>query len=58
MIKSQIGLGILSLPSIMGTLGLVTGLLCIVAIGIIMTCECGPLGVGPVRPTNAQGRTT
>lgn len=38
MIKSQIGLGILSLPSIMGTLGLVTGLICIVAIGVIMTC--------------------
>lgn len=42
MLKSQIGLGILSLPSILGTLGLGTGLICIVGIGIIMTCELMP----------------
>jgi len=39
MLKSQIGLGILSLPAILGTLGLGTGLICIVGIGVIMTCE-------------------
>ena len=39
MIKTQMGLGVLSLPSILGTLGMVPGLICIFVIGFMATCE-------------------
>lgn len=39
MMKTQIGLGVLSIPSAFDTLGLVPGVLCLVAIAII-NCWC------------------
>lgn len=37
MIKAQLGLGVLSLPFVLSTLGMVPGILCIIAVGIIMS---------------------
>lgn len=45
MFKSQVGLGVLSLPSILGTLGMGPGLICIVVIGIITTWGDYMIGV-------------
>jgi amino acid permease len=36
-LKSQIGLGVLSLPNALGMLGIVPGILCLLAIAAIMT---------------------
>jgi hypothetical protein len=36
-LKSQIGLGVLSLPNALGMLGIVPGILCLIAIAGIMT---------------------
>lgn len=37
MVKAQLGLGVLSLPFVLSALGMVPGILCIIAVGIIMT---------------------
>ena len=38
MFKSNVGLGVLSLPSILSTLGMGPGLICIAVIGVMTTC--------------------
>lgn len=40
MMKAQVGLGVLSLPATFHTLGLVPGVIVLVVIGALWTCEC------------------
>lgn len=39
MLKAQVGLGVLSLPSTFHTLGLIPGVIVLVVIAILWTCE-------------------
>lgn len=39
MMKAQVGLGVLSLPATFHTLGLVPGLIVLVVIAVLWTCE-------------------
>lgn len=41
MTKANLGLGVLALPSVFATLGMVPGILCIIAIQTIIACESG-----------------
>lgn len=43
MTKANLGLGVLALPSVFATLGMVPGILCIIAIQTIIACEYGRL---------------
>lgn len=39
MFKTQVGLGVLSLPSVLHTLGIVPGTITLLAVGALSTCE-------------------
>ncbi|OJD37901.1 amino acid transporter [Diplodia corticola] len=45
MMKTQVGLGVLSIPSVFDTLGLIPGVICLIAIGIITTWSGYMVGV-------------
>ena len=45
MMKTQIGLGVLSIPASFDVLGLITGMLCMIAIAIITTWSDYIIGV-------------
>lgn len=45
MMKSQIGLGVLSIPSTFDTLGLIPGLICLLAIAVITSWSDYMVGV-------------
>jgi amino acid permease len=45
MVKTQIGLGVLSIPSVLDTLGMGPGLVVVVAIGVITTWSNYEIGV-------------
>jgi amino acid permease len=45
MMKTQIGLGVLSIPSAFDTLGLIPGLICMLAIAVITTWSDYMIGV-------------
>lgn len=49
MMKTQIGLGVLSIPSTFDKLGLIPGVLCLVAIGGITTWSDWIIGVFKIR---------
>jgi amino acid permease len=45
MMKSQIGLGVLSIPTAFDTLGLIPGILCLLAVAVITTWSDYMIGV-------------
>ena len=47
MMKAQVGLGVLSLPATFHTLGLVPGLIVLVVIAVLWTCESKRLRCAP-----------
>jgi Amino acid permeases len=49
MMKTQIGLGVLSIPAAFDTLGLVPGVICLVAIAVITTWSDYMVGVFKLR---------
>lgn len=55
MMKTQFGLGILSIPSALNTLGLVPGIICVVAIGGVTTWSNYMIGVFKLRHPDVYG---
>ena len=55
MMKTQLGLGILSMPSILDTLGLIPGILCIFAISAITTWSNYIVGAFKLRHPDVYG---
>ncbi|KAJ4252443.1 hypothetical protein NW762_011044 [Fusarium torreyae] len=52
MMKTQIGLGVLSIPATFDALGLITGILCLLAVGVITTWSDWVVGVFKLRHRN------
>ncbi|KAM0548854.1 hypothetical protein ACHAPJ_009710 [Fusarium lateritium] len=52
MMKTQIGLGVLSIPATFDALGLIPGILCLLAVGIITTWSDWVVGVFKLRHRN------
>lgn len=55
MMKTQIGLGVLSIPSAFDTLGMVPGLICLIAIATITTWSNYIVGVFKLRHRAVYG---
>ncbi|KAL6362268.1 hypothetical protein LRP88_04346 [Fusarium phalaenopsidis] len=55
MMKAQIGLGVLSLPSAFNTLGIIPGIICLLAIGIIITWSMDIIGVFKLNHPEVYG---
>lgn len=55
MMKTQIGLGVLSIPAAFDTLGIVPGVLCLVAIGAITTWSDYMIGVFKLQHREVYG---
>lgn len=55
MMKTQIGLGVLSIPAAFDTLGLVPGVLCLIAIATITTWSNYIIGVFKLRHREVYG---
>lgn len=55
MMKTQIGLGVLSIPAVFDTLGLIPGVICLVAIGAITTWSDYIVGVFKLRHREVYG---
>lgn len=53
--KTQIGLGVLSIPAAFDTLGIIPGVLCLVAIGAITTWSDYIIGVFKLRHREVYG---
>lgn len=53
--KTQIGLGVLSIPSAFDTLGIVPSVLCLAAIGVITTWSNHIVGVFKLRHREVYG---
>lgn len=49
MMKCQIGLGVLSIPATFDALGLIPGVICLVAVGLITTWSAWIVGVFKLR---------
>lgn len=55
MMKTQIGLGVLSIPSVFNTLGMIPGMICLVVIGIMTTWSNHIVGVFKLRHPEVYG---
>jgi amino acid permease len=55
MLKTQIGLGVLAIPSVFETLGLITGVICVLVIGSMITWSNYMVGVYKMRHPNVYG---
>lgn len=55
MMKSQIGLGVLSIPAAFDTLGLVPGVICLLAVGIITTWSDYMVGIFKLNHRSVYG---
>ena len=55
MMKSQLGLGVLSLPASFDVLGLIPGIICLVAIGAITTWSNYMVGIFKLRHREVYG---
>jgi amino acid permease len=55
MLKAQVGLGVLSIPSVFNTLGLIPGIICILLIGGITCWSCYMVGVFKLRHPEVYG---
>lgn len=55
MMKTQIGLGVLSIPSALNTLGMVPGVICLCAIGAMSTWSDYIVGVFKLRHREVYG---
>jgi hypothetical protein len=55
MLKSQVGLGVLSIPSVFDTLGLIPGVILVLVIDIMATWSCYMVGVFKLRHREVYG---
>lgn len=55
MTKSSIGLGVLSIPTVFDTLGLIPGIICLIAVGTIITWSGYVVGVFKLRHPEVYG---
>lgn len=55
MTKSSIGLGVLSIPTVFDTLGLIPGIICLIAVGSIITWSGYVVGVFKLRHPEVYG---
>lgn len=55
MIKTQIGMGVLSIPSVFDTLGMIPGVICLCAIGTITTWSDYIVGAFKVKHRHVYG---
>jgi amino acid permease len=55
MLKAQVGLGVLSIPAVFDVLGLIPGVICILAVGGIVTWSCYMVGVFKLRHREVYG---
>lgn len=55
MMKTQIGLGVLSIPSAFDTLGMVPGVICLLAIAVITTWSAFVIGKFKLRHRDVYG---
>ncbi|KAG8157911.1 hypothetical protein KVR01_012183 [Diaporthe batatas] len=55
MTKSSIGLGVLSIPTVFDTLGLIPGIICLIAVGAIITWSGYVVGVFKLRHPEVYG---
>lgn len=55
MMKTQIGLGVLSIPAVLDVLGMVPGIICLIAIAIITTWSDYMVGVFKLRHRSVYG---
>jgi amino acid permease len=55
MTKSSIGLGVLSIPTVFDTLGLIPGIICLIAIGTIITWSGHVVGTFKLRHPEVYG---
>lgn len=55
MLKTQIGLGVLAIPQVFETLGLIPGVLCVVLIGSMITWSNYIVGVFKLRHPDVYG---
>lgn len=55
MMKTQIGLGVLSIPAVFDTLGLVPGIACLLAVGAITSWSNYMVGVFKLRHPEVYG---
>lgn len=53
--KTQLGLGVLSLPSAFDTLGLIPGIICLVAVGVITSWSNYMVGAFKLRHREVYG---
>lgn len=55
MMKTQIGLGVLSIPAVFDTLGMAPGLICLIAIAVITTWSDYMVGVFKLNHREVYG---
>lgn len=55
MLKTQLGLGILSMPDILNTLGLIPGVICICCVAVVTTWSNYMIGVFKVKHRDVYG---
>lgn len=55
MMKTQIGLGVLSIPAVLDTLGLIPGIICLIAIAVITTWSDYIVGVFKLNHRSVYG---
>jgi hypothetical protein len=55
MIKTQIGMGVLSIPSVFDTLGMIPGVICLCAVGVITTWSDYIVGVFKMNHREVYG---
>lgn len=55
MTKASIGLGVLSIPTVFDTLGIIPGVICLVAVGVIITWSGYVVGTFKVRHPEVYG---
>jgi len=55
MMKTQIGLGVLSIPAVFDTLGMIPGIICLIIIAIITTWSDYMVGVFKIKHPEVYG---
>ena len=55
LMKTQLGLGVLSIPSAFDTLGMVPGVICLLAVAVITTWSAFEIGSFKLRHRNVYG---
>lgn len=55
MMKTQIGLGVLGIPAVFNAMGIVPGVICLIAIGIITTWSDYMVGVFKINHPEVYG---